>query len=254
VLALGYFGIQVSARAGTILGAIEIGIFLVLGVWLIVAAGPANTAAPFTFSLATVEGYIGLGGVFAAAVYTVQAFVGFEAAAPLAEEARDPKYTITHATLLACVAIGVFYVLTTYSATVKFGTAHFQDFAAFPQHGSPWYPLAQSVWGAGWLVVFTAVLNSSFASQNAFSNAATRTWYAMARIRLFPQPLSRTHPRWRSPYIAVITQFVYTITVGVICAGILGPVTGFYTLCCHRLELFFSCRFCLQLPVLEDRC
>jgi amino acid transporter len=34
VLALGYFGIQVSARAGTILGAIEIGIFLVLGVWL----------------------------------------------------------------------------------------------------------------------------------------------------------------------------------------------------------------------------
>jgi len=89
VLLLGYYGVQVSARVGTILGAIEICIFLFLAAWLIAVAGPTNTRAPFGLGLATVKGYEGILGVFAAAVYTVQAFVGFEAAAPLAEEARD---------------------------------------------------------------------------------------------------------------------------------------------------------------------
>ncbi len=230
VLLLGYRGVQVSTKAGTILGAIEIGIFLVLAVCLIVTAGRANTTAPFGLKLASVNGYTGIAGVFAAALYTVQAFVGFEAAAPLAEETRDPKHTITRATVLACVAIGAFYVITTYAATVSFGPANFQDFAASPEHGSPWFALARSAWGAGWLVVFLAVLNSNFAGQNAFSNAATRTWFALARIHLLPGALSSTHPRWRSPHIAVLMQFVCTLGLGATFGGIFGPVNGFILL------------------------
>jgi amino acid transporter len=230
VLLLGYFGVQVSAKAGTILGAVEICVFLILAASLILAAGRSNTLAPLGLSLATVKGYAGITGVFAAAVYTVQAFVGFEAAAPLAEEARDPKHTITRATLLACVAIGVFYLVTTYAATVMFGPANFQEFAASPEHGSPWFALARSVWGVGWVVVFLAVLNSNFAGQNAFSNAATRTWYAMARIHLLPSALSRTHSRWRSPHLAVLTQFAYTLALGAIFGGLFGPVNGFILL------------------------
>lgn len=230
VLLLGYRGVQVSTKVGTILGAIEIGIFLVLAVCLIVITGRANTAAPFGLKLATVSGYTGIAGVFAAAVYTVQAFVGFEAAAPLAEEARDPKRTITRATILACVAIGAFYVVTTYAATVSFGPANFQDFAASMEHGSPWFALARSAWGAGWLVVFLAVLNSNFAGQNAFSNAATRTWFALARIQVLPGALSRTHPRWRSPHIAILMQFACTLALGATFGGIFGPVNGFILL------------------------
>lgn len=227
---LGYRGVQVSTKVGTILGAVEIGIFLVLAVCLIVIAGRANTAAPFGLKLATVSGYTGIAGVFAAAVYTVQAFVGFEAAAPLAEEARDPKRTIARATILACVAVGAFFVVTTYAATVSFGPANFQDFAASMEQGSPWYALARSAWGAGWLVVFLAVLNSNFTGQNAFSNAATRTWFALARIQVLPSALSRTHPRWRSPHIAILMQFACTLVAGATFGGIFGPVNGFIML------------------------
>ncbi|GAC1671873.1 MAG: amino acid permease [Candidatus Acidiferrum sp.] len=230
VLLLGYFGLRVSAKIGTILGSIEICIFVVLAAWLIGAAGQMNTWSPFGLKLATVKGYEGIIGVFAAAVYTVQAFVGFEAAAPLAEEARDPQNTITRATLSACAVIGVFYVVTTYAATIMFGARHFQDFANSPEHGSPWYALARSVWGAGWVAVFLAVLNSNFAGQIAFSNAATRTCYAMARIRLLPRALSRTHPRWRSPHIAVWMQFAYTLALGVVFGEFFGPVNSFILL------------------------
>ena len=229
VLFLGYRGVQVSVETCTILGAIEISIFLILAFTLIVLAGRANTFAPFGLRLATVDGYRGLPGVFAGAVYTVQAFVGFETAASLAEEARDPKRTISRATLLACVAIGAFYVLTTYAATIKFGSANFQEFAVSP-NGSSWFALARSAWGPGWVIVFLAVANSNFAAQNAFSNAATRTWYALARIRLLPEALSRTHQKRKSPHIAAVMQFIYTLALGSIVGGLFGPVNGFVLL------------------------
>src|SRR5438132_5132538 len=47
VFLLGYFGIQLSARTGTILGLFEIGMFAVLAVWLIAKAGSANTISVF---------------------------------------------------------------------------------------------------------------------------------------------------------------------------------------------------------------
>ena len=47
VLAAGFYGIRTSARLGTILGVFEIGVFVVLAVFLIVHAGGHNTASVF---------------------------------------------------------------------------------------------------------------------------------------------------------------------------------------------------------------
>jgi amino acid transporter len=107
VLFLGYYGIRSSAKVGTVIGAIEILVFLVLAGWLIIEAGRANTAAPFGLGLAKVRGYQSIAGVFAAAVFVVQGFTGFEAATPLAEEALNPRITIAQATLYSCTVIGI---------------------------------------------------------------------------------------------------------------------------------------------------
>ena len=48
VLLAGLFGVRVSARLGTILGVFEIGVFLVLAVFLVVHAGSNNTLSVFT--------------------------------------------------------------------------------------------------------------------------------------------------------------------------------------------------------------
>ncbi len=45
VLAAGFYGIRTSARLGTVLGVFEIGVFLVLAVFLLVHAGSQNTAS-----------------------------------------------------------------------------------------------------------------------------------------------------------------------------------------------------------------
>jgi len=226
VFVLGYLGIQVSARTGTVLGVFEIAVFSLLGLWLIVRAGDANTLAVFGTRYATVEGFEGLAGVFAASIYTILAFIGFEAAAPLAEETRDPHRTIRRAVVYSAIGIGLFYVLTTYGATVFFGPERMAGFQAF-NGGNPWEGMARRVWGAGWVLVFLAIANSAIANSNAGANAATRTWYAMGRIRLLPRALARVHPRYRSPHVAVTVQFVVGLVLPLWLGFQYDPITAF---------------------------
>ena len=65
------------------------------------------------------------------------------------------------------------------------------------EENNPWDALARGAWGAGW-VLFLAIANSAIANANASANAATRTWFALGRIRVLPQPLEHVNPRWRS--------------------------------------------------------
>jgi amino acid transporter len=226
VFVLGYLGIQLSTRAGTILGLFEITVFAALAITLIFAAGGDNDLGVFGSRYATVDGFNGFSGVIAGSVYTILAFIGFEAAAPLAEEAKDPRRTIRLAVIYSCLGIGLFYVLTTYAATVYFGP---EKFAEFPTagDGNPWDFLARAAWGVGWILVFLAIANSAIANANAAANAATRTWFAMGRIRLLPAPLAHIHPTRRTPDVATIVQFV----IGVVVALWLGlqydPLTAF---------------------------
>src|SRR5580700_10037633 len=199
IAALNYRGIKVSARAGTILGTFEIVVFVALAIWLVAKAGSANTGSVFTLHYATITSYKG--------------FSGFEASAPLAEEARNPRRTIGIAVVMSCLVIGLFYVFTTYAGDVYYGPSRYVNFGALGG-GSPWIQLARDVWGIGWVVAFFAILNSTFANGNAGTLATTRTWFAMARIGLLPSPLARLHPRWRSPYVGVFVQLVVTLAVG----------------------------------------
>jgi amino acid transporter len=226
VFLLGYLGIQVSTRTGTLLGIFEVGVFAALGVWLIVEAGDRNNLEVFGTTFATAEGFTGFSGVFAGSIYTILAFIGFEAAAPLAEEAANPRRDVQRAVVGSALLIGLFYVLTTYGASVFFGPQKMATFNEF-SGGNPWDGLARAVWGAGWVLVFLAIANSAIANSNAGANAATRTWYAMGRIRLLPSMLARVHPRWRSPYVGVIAQLIVGVGLSLWLGFQFDPLTAF---------------------------
>src|ERR1700691_1952532 len=229
IAALNYRGITVSARAGTVFGTFEILVFLVLAVWLIIKAGSHNTGSVFTLHYATIKGYKGFSGIAAGSIYTILAFIGFEASAPLAEEARNPRRTIQIAVVASCLVIGLFYVLTTYAGDVFFGPAKYVSFGGLGG-GSPWIQLARDVWGVGCVVAFLAIPNSTFANGNARTLATTRTWFAMARVGLLPRPLAATHPRWNSPYVGVLLQLVLTLAIGLPVGLKYGPTTAFVLL------------------------
>src|SRR5262245_13872501 len=203
VLAAGFYGIRTSARLGTVLGVFEVGVFVVLAVFFIVHAGSANTLSVFTTKYTPAGQFHGLTGVIAGSVYTILAFRGFEGAAPLAEEARNPRRTIPRAILLATLCIGALYVFTTYAVDVAYGPTQFHNFTTGTGAAS-WEGMARSLYGIFWLFVFLAIVNSTIANANAGVNVSTRTAYAMGRIGAFPHFLARVHPKHRSPVPAII--------------------------------------------------
>jgi amino acid transporter len=203
---LNYFGIQVSTRFGIILGTFEILVMIALSLTLIISAGSRNTLSVFTGHFATVPGFKGLSGIIAGSVYGVLAFIGFDAAAPLAEETRNPTRNVSRAVVGSCLLVGIFYILTTYAATVYFGPGRFAAFYT-AGGGNPWNLMATAVWGVGWVFLFIAFLNSNAACSNGGGCAASRCLWAMGRIGVIPRAFGRTQPRFKSPYFAVIATF-----------------------------------------------
>jgi amino acid transporter len=224
ILVAGFYGIRTSARLGTILGITEIAVFLVLAVFFVVHAGHANTAAVFTTRY-TPKGYHGVSGVIAGSVYSVLAFGGFEGAAPLAEEARDPRRTIPRAVLLAALGIGLLYVFTTYAVDLAFGPAGFAGFGS--SGAASWEGMARSLYGLFWFFVFLAIVNSTIANSNAGMNVASRTGFAMGRIGAFPHALAQVHPKHRSPVVAIVAAFVLTVAVDLGLGLPYNPVNAF---------------------------
>jgi amino acid transporter len=153
-----------------------------------------------------VPGFKGISGIIAGSVYGVLAFIGFDAAAPLAEETRNPTRNVGRAVVGSCLLVGLFYVLTTYAATVYFGAGRFVSFYT-AGGGNPWNLMATSVWGVGWVVLFIALLNSNAACANGGGCAGSRCLWAMGRIRVIPRAFGRTHRRWGSPHVAILVTF-----------------------------------------------
>src|ERR1700752_3938092 len=93
VFVLGYRGIVASTGAGIVLGAFEILVFVALSLTLIVQAGGDNTLKVFGTTYANNPDYSGFSGVIVGSIFTILAFIGFEEAAPIAEEAHEPHRT-----------------------------------------------------------------------------------------------------------------------------------------------------------------
>jgi amino acid transporter len=204
-----YSGVQISTRTGVVLGAIEISIFVFVSIVLIVNAGSKNTLNVF------IPGDEGIQPAFQGMIFCLLAFIGFEAAAPLGEEARDSRRTIPKAVIWSTVGVGAFYVLCYYAATVYFGQDRMADFYG-ANGGDPWGLMATETLGTlgGILVVF-AIINSSLANASSGATAATRSIFSMARGRLLPKFLAAVHPTHRTPANAVHFQVLLAIVVAV---------------------------------------
>jgi len=225
VAAVGYFGIRTSARFGTILGIFEIAVFLILAVLLLFHSGTHNTASVLTTKFTPSGQYHGFGGVIAGSVFTILAFLGFESAAPLAEEARNPRRTVQLAIVMSTLLIGLLYLFTTYAADVAFGPAKFGGFTTGTGAAS-WIGLGR-LYGLFWILVFFAIINSTLANSNAGVNVYSRTAFAMGRIRVFPSVLSRVSSRHQSPVVAVGTGTAISLALMLGLGLHYGPLTSF---------------------------
>lgn len=221
-----WLGIRTSAKTATILGFVEIAVFALLSIVLIVKAGGHNTLAVFTPKYATAAGFHGWSGVIAGSVFTLLAFSGFEAAAPMAEETENPRRNVPRAIMIATVCIGILYAFSTYAADVAFGPSKFTGFAA-SANGVPWDGLANSVSIVFWALVLFAIINSTLANAIAGTNVFTRTAFAFGRAGAFPKSLAKLNEKHRSPQNALIIQLILGLVIALALGAKYGPTTAF---------------------------
>jgi amino acid transporter len=221
VFALAYRDVKISTTAGIALGAFEITVFTALAVWIIVSVGHANTIQAFNPRHALTGTW---NGTFKGVIFAITALIGYESAAPLAEEARRPRWTIPRAIFLACLAIGIFYVLTSYAWVVGTGFSRFtKTTLASP---NPIRELSQHFWGWGWWVLFAALVNGLIANGNAGLNTASRIAYAMSRAGALPRQFSRTHRKFGTPHIAIVTNTTFGLVLALLLGWKWGPLTA----------------------------
>ncbi|QJU55288.1 APC family permease [Herbiconiux sp. KACC 21604] len=220
-------GVHESSLVNLIFGLTEIVLFAGLSIWIVIAAGSTNTLAVFGTEFANVPGYTGIAGIIAGATYCILAFSGFEAAAPLAEETENPKKSIPRAVMLSLLGIGVLEIFAVYAATVAWGPDDAAGFASITGSiGEGWQVIADRVLPIGALLVLIAVAVSCFANANAGVNSATRTLFALGRVKILPGALAQVDSR-RSPRTAVVAQIVVTLIFTFGLGFAFGPGTAF---------------------------
>jgi amino acid transporter len=144
VFFLTYRDVRLSTQAGVLLGLFEIAVFAALAVWMILSNLGDLTLQTFNPSHAAAGTY---NGIFKGMVFAILAFIGFEAAAPLGEEARNPRWAVPRAVVLSAIGIGLFYVLCSYAWVIGTGFAGFTDKTL--AEPDPWRTLAKAFWGGG---------------------------------------------------------------------------------------------------------
>lgn len=223
VFAICYWGIRQSLRIDLAFLAFELGICVLLaGVILFkVGAGGGLTALPFTTASVPANGDLAIGVVLA-----VLSFIGFETAATLGEETRDPHRNIPRAVYGSMIVVGVFYVLMAYAATVGYGVNHMAT--GYANDAAPFDTIARRYGGPAFAAVIDVVGLLSFMSAAiAIVNGGARILYAASRDGALPRWLAITHANRGTPVVGVASLTGVGIVCGLGLGALFTPIVAF---------------------------
>ncbi|MGW0909003.1 APC family permease [Streptomyces sp. NPDC002853] len=200
---LGYLKVTFSAKVLGVALVLEVLVLLVLEAGLFAHGGGPQGFDLGTLSPQHLDGP-GVGGMF---VLAVGAFVGFEATAIYAEEAREPARTVPRATYIAVAFLALFYTFTVWTIINAYGSDRAQAVAK-GEGGADMVFAATERFAGAWAAdsMHVLIITSAFAATLAFHNGAARYFYALGREGLLPRRLAAVSPKTRAPVAAVVAQ------------------------------------------------
>jgi amino acid transporter len=141
------------------------------------------------------------------------AFAGFETSLGMSGEFKNPKRTVPLGIILGGTIVLIVYILlqTVTQGVLGSAMAGFKD--------APLAAVAQKIVGPVGITIllFTAAI-SCFGSVSADVMATPRSLFAGANDGMFPRFLGKVHPKFATPYLAVITYgaliFIFSISGG----------------------------------------
>lgn len=142
------------------------------------------------------------GGLMAGMIVGLTTLVGFDSAANLAEEAKDPFRSVPRAIVSSVVAASVLGLLFLIALTVAI-----KDIPAVSNDGSPVATIIRSQLGpVAERILLVGIVIAMFGAGMVMMTACSRQAFAMARDRRFPghELMRRVNPRTQTPVPATI--------------------------------------------------
>ncbi|WOF23225.1 APC family permease [Microbacterium betulae] len=152
-----------------------------------------------------------LQGAFAASIVAFFSFLGFEAAANMAEEVKNPSKSYPRALFGAICTAAVIYLLIAVGAVIVVPPADLAESTG---------PLLDVVTASGFavpswlfsLIALVAIANGAL----LFMVMASRVGYGLGKSGLLPHAFTRVLPKRRTPWVSILVVAVATIGLSVI--------------------------------------
>jgi amino acid transporter len=187
VQVLNFFGVRVAIRAMLAFAALSFIPMLILAIAVIAQGGAeGNSFAPFDPSTTS------WGTTFTGVLIAVTLFIGFEAAASISEECRDPHRAVPRAIVGVVALSGAFFVLMTYVISIGFGTEAVAS-GAWISDGAYLDTIATEYVGSGLAVILDiVVLLDALAVTLALCVTLGHGFFSLSRDGLLPPVLTKT--------------------------------------------------------------
>lgn len=201
-------------------------VLLILLVAVIVLVRLLGGSAPgghrFDLSVFTVPSGTPISTLFLGVVFGFLSFAGFEAAATLGEEAKQPRRDVPRAILGTAIFGGVYFVFVTAIEVMGFG-AGAGGVKSFIASGSLMGDLGSSYVGSwvGDLITLGAAI-SAFACSLACGVGGSRLLFALGRDGVVPAPLARVSVQRGTPVAASAVVVAAMAVIVVVDAVIFG--------------------------------
>ena len=227
VTALSIYGIRPSLYTDLALALIADGFLLLISTIIIVSViSDGNfTLEPLSPSGAPDD----FTGLSLAVAFGVLIFLGFEQCFVLGEEVQDPRGNVPKAIYTALGLVGFVLFLATFALVLGFGEGGITRLnELFATEGTPWFALVREVIGSGWVDVLLVMIVLSILSNTIAShNAVVRIQYGMGRAHALPKQLGYTHPRLRTPHVAILAQMTLSVAITLVCGLVWSPESVF---------------------------
>ena len=143
--------------------------------------------------------------VMRSSVFLLFVFAGIESALVPSGEVKDPGRTVPRAVFLALGIVTLFYMLVQITAQGVIGPS-------LAGRAAPLVDTAEIVMGpAGALMIGVAVILSTFGYLSGMVLAIPRALFAFARDGVLPRALQAIHPRYHTPWTAIIVQSLLSL-------------------------------------------
>ena len=202
---------------------IEIGICLILAALIFLRVGQQGglNLQPFNPAIVPANGSLPTGIILA-----TLSFIGFETAATLGEETRDPHRHIPRAVLGSLIVVGIFYVLMAYAATIGYGINHMVS--GYSNNSAPFDTLGKRFANPFFATLIDLVgVFSFFSAAVAILNGGSRIIYTVGKDGLLPSWTVRLHPKRHTPVGPLIALCIFGLIVGLLLGFLMTPLTAF---------------------------